>query len=61
MKDDTPNSERISVYDLFAAQRKERRRRQARKDFMREHLFDICNLILALIAIVISILGLFLP
>lgn len=60
MKDDTPNSERISVYDLFAAQRKERRR-QARKDFVREHLFDICNLILALIAIVISILGLFLP
>lgn len=60
MKDDTPNSERISVYDLFAAQRKEWRR-QARKDFVREHLFDICNLILALIAIVISILGLFLP
>lgn len=60
MKDDPKNNERISVYDLFAAQRKARRR-QARKDFVREHLFDICNLILALIAIVISIFGLFLP
>lgn len=60
MKDDIPNSKRISIYDLFAAQRKERRR-QARKDFVREHLFDICNLILAVLALVISILGLFLP
>ena len=50
----------VPLADFFAAQRREAKK-ENRRNWVQEHFFDLCNLVLALIAIVIAILGLYLP
>lgn len=57
MKDNPPNDERISIVDLFAAQRKERRK-QERKEYYKEKRFEIIHVALSAISILISLAAL---
>lgn len=57
MKDTPPNDERISIVDLFAAQRKERRK-QERKEYYKEKRFEIIHVALSAISILISLAAL---
>lgn len=57
MKIDTPNNEHISIFDLFAAQRKERRK-QERKEYYKEKRFEIIHVALSVISILISLAAL---
>lgn len=57
MKDNPPNDKRISIVDLFAAQRKERRK-QERKEYYKEKRFEIIHVALSAISILISLAAL---
>lgn len=60
MKNAPQNDGKILIQDLFAAQRKERRKME-RKKWLSIHMFDILNLIISLVALIVSFFGLFLP
>lgn len=60
MKKDSQDNGKIKIQDYFAARRKSRKK-QERKDWFRTHAFDILNLIVAIIALLISLLSIFLP
>lgn len=47
----------ISIYELFSVQHKYSKK-QARKEYVREHMFEIINAALSAFAIVISIIAL---
>lgn len=57
MKNDTPNNKHISIFDLFAAQRKEWRK-QERKEYYKEKRFEIIHVVLSVISILISLAAL---
>lgn len=48
---------KISVYDLFQAQRREARK-QDRKEYMKENRFEIIHVILSAVSILISVASL---
>ncbi len=60
MKRKKSEDETINIHDLLTAQRKYSKKEE-RQEYFREHRFEILDFIIAVLALVVSVLGLFLP
>lgn len=60
MKCKKSNDGTIDIHDLLAAQRKAAQK-EAKQEYFREHRFEILDFIIAVLALIVSVLGLFLP
>ena len=60
MKSNQNQEAEYDIHDALRAIRKQSKKEE-RREYNKDHLFDILNLIISLLALIISIFGLYLP